>query len=597
MKKATIFTLLTLLLTTAVQSQIAMVDTKPKKQPELKVEPKKNEPRSIKKESGVVFISEDNKTYVNKSLPIYLKFSTTPDGEIHDLKSLAHPEDAEPMYLDTEGPNYIRTKWAVDPETKEYALPLREVQMELFADSKPPMVRPVVSSTNRYQKQSTTFYGSDLSISLDDWDAQAGVRGSYWSLNGSMWAEGEAKFEGLESGNYSLQYYSVDNVNNYTEPVTVDFIYDKTAPKTDLLQTELGTFVFGPQTELQFKIEEEHSGVQATYYSISDLPFAKAGKDQMIPLQVEDGEYTIKYYTVDNVENQEPIGGREIYFDKTAPVTELSATESDLQGDLLYVSGSSVITLASSDNKAGVERVVFNASGYTNETYVDPFELPEWHGKTSVRYSATDKVGNAETVIKQNIFIDTLQPKTNIEFIGDYFEVANRFYVNGSTQIKLEGSDLNSGLAYIEYANIGSEFSKYESPFSLKKDGYYGMMYHSVDKVQNKEYSQSIDLYLDTKGPEIVFNFSNRPMSEESGVKVFPVGTRLFLGATDDQSGTNTISYKINDQNEIHYSSPKTIDISEKKAFKKGKTYEIKITSTDLVNNKTEETISFKIEE
>ncbi|NQZ78111.1 MAG: hypothetical protein HRT61_18700, partial [Ekhidna sp.] len=105
------------------------------------------------------------------------------------------------------------------------------------------------------------------------------------------------------------------------------------------------------------------------------------------------------------------------------------------------------------------------------------------------------------------------------------------------------------------------------------------------------------DLYLDMKGPEIVHNFSNKPLSTDGDLAVYPVGTRLFLGATDDQSGTGSISYQINNQKEVNYSSPKTIDISEKKAFRKGKIYEIKILSTDLVNNTTEQTLAFKIED
>ena len=255
------------------------------------------------------------------------------------------------------------------------------------------------------------------------------------------------------------------------------------------------------------------------------------------------------------------------------------------------------LALQATDNKAGVKEIKFTTRDHSNEVYTNAFSLNDFHGKTSVSYTASDLVSNVELKKYQEIFVDSLRPSTQIEFVGEYFEVANRYYVNESTELKLSATDINSGVAYTEYAAIGNEFTNYSGEFKLINEGYNGIMYRSVDRVDNTEYSKSIDLYLDKKGPEIVFNFSNQPIEEIDGIKVYPVGTRLFLGATDDQSGTNSISYQINNQKAVHYSSPKTIDISEKKAFKRGKEFEVTITTTDLVDNVTTETIKFKIED
>ena len=69
-----------------------------------------------------VYINNDN-TYVQKSLPLYLKFSVEPNGENHTLNSKLSKDYTNPMYLDTEGINYIRSKWAVDGKTKKVASP------------------------------------------------------------------------------------------------------------------------------------------------------------------------------------------------------------------------------------------------------------------------------------------------------------------------------------------------------------------------------------------------------------------------------------------------------------------------------------------
>ena len=127
---------------------MSVASTKTAFQPKENLTIKNNEPPTIKKEAESVYISKTERVYVNKNLPIYLKFSTSPNGEVYKLKSEKHPEDTEPFYLDTEGANYIRSKWAINAETKEYAMPMREVQMELYADSQSPLVSPKISSVS-----------------------------------------------------------------------------------------------------------------------------------------------------------------------------------------------------------------------------------------------------------------------------------------------------------------------------------------------------------------------------------------------------------------------------------------------------------------
>ncbi|MEP1033840.1 hypothetical protein [Ekhidna sp.] len=588
-------------LSLGLNAQIAMADNQLKPvRAELNTAKKSvnnDTPPKVIKEGETVFVDENAKIYVNKNLPIYLKFSTTPNGKTHDLKSLSHPEDTEPLYLDTEGPNYIRTKWAIDPETKKYAYPLREIQMELYADSKAPIVRPVFNSGSTFKKDKIIYYGHDLEIEFTEWDEQSGVKNSFWSLNNNEWRTGELTFKNEDSNEYTFSYYAVDNVNNYTETESVSFVFDKTPPKTKLLKTKEGSYVFGPNTPVQFEVVEEHSGLKSTYFRLTDVDFEIVRTGQVMPSTLEDGEYGLVFYSVDNVMNGEESGEERIYLDKIAPETSLTATSSFAKGDRLYVSSGSKISLEASDNKAGVREITFSTRGINNEVYSKPFSLEKYHGTSSISYSASDIVSNTEIKKYQEIFVDSLRPATQIEFIGEYFEVANRFYINESTELKLSSSDLNSGVAYTEYAAIGNEFEKYSKAFKLTKEGYNGIMYRSVDNVDNSEYSKSIDLYLDKQGPEIVFNFSNQPIGEEDGIKVYPIGTRLFLGATDDQSGTNSIAYQVNNQKAVHYSSPKTIDISEKKAFKSGQIFEVKITTTDLVDNVTTESIKFKIEE
>ena len=77
-----------------------------------------------------VYINDGN-TYVQKSLPLYFKFSTSPGGQQYDLTSKMSSKYANPMYLDTEGINYMRSRYAVDQNTKKTIQPQQEVMYEL----------------------------------------------------------------------------------------------------------------------------------------------------------------------------------------------------------------------------------------------------------------------------------------------------------------------------------------------------------------------------------------------------------------------------------------------------------------------------------
>ncbi|MEP1034614.1 hypothetical protein [Ekhidna sp.] len=99
---------------------------------------------------------------------------------------------------------------------------------------------------------------------------------------------------------------------------TSSSVEDIFAPRTDLLRTEAGGFIFGPATRIKFKIEEE-SGPVTTYFKVADYPFMKSDGRQMMPHELADGTYTIKYYSVDEVGNQEPVRWKEITVDKQGP--------------------------------------------------------------------------------------------------------------------------------------------------------------------------------------------------------------------------------------------------------------------------------------
>jgi len=139
-----------------------------------------NEPSKPSYEKQV-YINDNGDIFVQKELPMYLKFSTSPTGENYNLKGKV-PEYSEPMYLDTEGPNYIRSKYAVDPETKKTVQPEQEVLYEVNADGLAPVTKHTFSGAPRYSSGGTVYFGKNLSFSLSARDGVSGVKGTQYAL-------------------------------------------------------------------------------------------------------------------------------------------------------------------------------------------------------------------------------------------------------------------------------------------------------------------------------------------------------------------------------------------------------------------------------
>ena len=127
-----------------------------------------------------VYLNDGN-IYIQKQLPLYLKFSTEPNGQNYDLKSKGTPDYADPMYLDTEGINWIRSKWAVDKETKKAVSPPTEILYEIYADGLVPATSVNFSGAPVYRKDKV-YYGKGLKVDLSSSDEVSGVEKTHYAM-------------------------------------------------------------------------------------------------------------------------------------------------------------------------------------------------------------------------------------------------------------------------------------------------------------------------------------------------------------------------------------------------------------------------------
>ncbi|MBX2841380.1 MAG: hypothetical protein KTR26_06385, partial [Flammeovirgaceae bacterium] len=99
--------------------------------PLMAQEPLEHSKTVVKTENGTIFWQGD--------LPVYFFISTSKDGSNPILLEKGNAEKyTNPYYFDTEGINFVRTRWAIDPATKKPVVPALEVEFEVERDMSAP---------------------------------------------------------------------------------------------------------------------------------------------------------------------------------------------------------------------------------------------------------------------------------------------------------------------------------------------------------------------------------------------------------------------------------------------------------------------------
>jgi len=546
-----------------------------------------------------VYINDNGDIFVQKQLPMYLKFSTTPNGENINLKG-KEPAYAEPMYLDTEGPNYIRSKYAVDPATGKTVQPPREVLYEVNADGLAPVTSLKYDGAPKYVSGGVTYFGKGLSFSLSPRDGVSGVKTTQYALGGG-YSDYSAGVSVSKEGAQTLYYYSADFVGNAENTKSSSFTVDLTAPKTNYEVVGInkqGT-ILSPTAKLKLTSSDNLSGVRTTYYNF-DGGNSRTYGGMVNVSGLSDGEHVFKYYSVDNVKNME--GGEggasastfKFYLDKIPPVPTHQVKGDQHQGNYLYISPRTTIALAATDNKAGVKNIYYRIDGGERGIFSSDFKMPPNRGVHNVKYDANDQVDNLSKNYWINVFMDADAPETGIIYANPQFMDRDTLFITSNSGITLKTRDDASGVKSVEYQIDGGGFKAY-SEFTLPSEGYHTINFKSSDNVNNKEGEKTSSCFVDNTAPEIFVKFSIEKIGTKSGLPVYPNYTRMYVAATDKKVGTKSIKYAMNDGPMSLYSSPETLDASEVSRFRKNKKYSVKVEAIDMLGNKSEKVVEFYV--
>lgn len=559
-----------------------------------------------------IFRGDGHKLYINKDLPIFIRIAASPDDTAQTwlLYSETSRQFTNPMYLDSEGWNSLRSPSAVDTVTRKLVTPVQDIVFELYTDGLNPVTHHKFEGAVPFISNGIKHFGKNPVIELVSTDENSGIDQTYFSLNSKPWIHFDKNISVNEEGEYELKYYSVDNVGNVEQVKYEKFVIDFTPPLTQHFVEGINmNNVLAKNATIILQLEDKITGVNRIFYSIDGGNFIAYSRPISVSV-LKDGEAKMQYYAVDNVGNKEEVKtigtfastqagnqiGSEIvfdfYIDREPPVVDI-AIEGDQHSanNILYISERSKIRLGASDDKSGVQAIYYSSNSFlTKDLYTEPF-TPLARGLIKFSYNGIDYVENISEANTQQLFVDNINPTSVIRFEGKTFTNRDTLFITSETNILLGASDTGSGLKEILLGINNNTMEKYSAPINIKEQGVHSLNFYAIDNVKNTEAPKSQVLYVDNDPPQIHFHFS----VEEIGAKIlrdekftiFPSNAKLYIAATDNLSGSQRIEYTVNGGEKRS-----TIPIEN---FKPGN-YEVQIITKDFLGNHSTQSIKFSIE-
>lgn len=532
-------------------------------------------------------VDSTGRLFVNPSTPVYLYISTTPDGsDAVRLRSL-QPE-GEPMQWGGHGFLFL---------THLNLYLGRNIQFDLFADGHPPKTSVVFNVKEGYKEGLKIFLSGSAFLELQAIDPFSGVQGIFYSVNDSEFDPYTKPIEFDKDGEYSIQFYAIDNVGNKEDEGKRIIIIDSTPPVTTLgIEGSHHNEVLSSKTKISLTASDAF-GVKETFYAINNGSEIRYNRQINIS-NLPEGNHSISWYSVDMVGNIEEKQAFDFFVDRTPPmVFEEIMGNTFMVAGREYSSGRSQLRIAAVDNKAGVKEIFYSINNAPFKLYEKPIFLSEISGAITIRSYAIDNVDNkgtsdAEGQLFSMPEVDITGPNIRHFFTGKQVSLRDTLWISPETKINLIATDRGSGVSRIEYRLNDSSSQQYSKPFEVPESGYYSIAITAWDNVENLNIG-SFSFGVDAQAPQVFYHFSVKPnrFSDEDGemVAVYPQGVILYLGATDDIVGVDQILVSVNEARERAYNQP----LSE---FKANQTHTITIRAIDKLGNEQVEILRIRVE-
>jgi peptidoglycan/xylan/chitin deacetylase (PgdA/CDA1 family) len=314
-------------------------------------------------------------------------------------------------------------------------------------------------------------------------------------------------------GAHSLTARASDTSGNATTSAAVSVTVDRTAPTVSVSAPLAAADVSG-SVSLQATATDNEGLAQVEFFvngtSVGVVVGAGPYSLNWDSTALANGAATVTATATDNDGNATTSAGVAITVDNqgadtTPPVTTVACNAASCSSG--WYQSTVTVTLAATDSGgsggSGVASIAYTIDGSNPTTssglpYSAAFTVS---ANTTVKFAATDKSGNIETVKSQLIQVDSTAPVTAVTCNG--LPCGSGWY-GAAVSVALSATDDLSGVATTLYttdgtAPAGSTASTYANPVVITQTG--TMKFASTDVAGNVEQAQSLSLQIDSIAP------------------------------------------------------------------------------------------------
>jgi hypothetical protein len=336
------------------------------------------------------------------------------------------------------------------------------------------------------------------------------------------------------------------------------------------------------------------SGIDKIYYTTDGSNPTTASTVYTAPFTVS-ATATVKFFSVDNAGNAETVKTQGLQIDTVAPTTTISVNG---QAPASWYTAAVTVSLAATDNTggSGIDKIYYTTNGSTPTTastvYTAPFTVS---ATATVKFFATDKAGNAETVKSQLIQIDTAAPATTIKC--NAATCSTGWYRTTPVTVTLAATDTGgSGVRSTSYTTDGTDprtsgtAKAYTGPFTVSQTT--TVRYYSSDVAGNLEATKSQQIRIDAAAPTVSVT---APASGSS----FTRGTRVTVTASAADTGTGSgaasgiasVAFFLDGTTQLASDTTSPYTFSWNTQSAKAGTHQLTAVATDAAGNTTTSTV------
>ena len=307
---------------------------------------------------------------------------------------------------------------------------------------------------------------------------------------------------------------------------STDYKLDTTSPQLDgsLNGSSGANFWFVSSVDISVSALDTLSGLKTLETSLNNGVWTT----YTAPLKLGDGEHIVGLRATDYAGNVAETT-QTVKVDTLTPTLNLAL--SGLSGANGWYVSTIETGISASDSGSGLSNLEYDLDGAGWKIYTSPIKI--FDGVHNLNLRAIDNAGNL-TSGTQTFQVDTVAPELIVSINGN--EGSNGWYTT-TLEVKVLGSDVNSGLGLMEIKVDGGNWVTYTTPLHFS-DGTHTYQFRATDNAGNVTLTNLQKAWVDTKAPVI-----SLPESWELGDK-----TNFKL--QDDGSGLSNVRIIIEDENE-----------------------------------------------